>query len=134
MPVRVIKKIEAGYKGDLHIPLPSSILHVYELNEDSDVLVCEFRRHFGKDKKLIRDINAPDRLRVNLFYNEIKLADSAVVREYGLVKDEYIEIIFNAIERKRYESGGLFRKPKIKLTTIPIFPGRTVEDLDFTPE
>jgi len=44
-------------------------------------------------------------------------------------RDEYIEIIFQSIVEER--EVGIIRR-KIKTTTTPISPERTVEDLDFT--
>jgi hypothetical protein len=52
------------------------------------------------------------------------LKDSKVAVKYGLMAREYIELIFKEIRRLKDD----------EQETIPIFPKRMVEELDFTPE
>lgn len=61
----------------------------------------------------------------------IRLTDLYLMEKYGFLKNEYLEIIFEEIIRTS-EVGIIFTKTKTE--TIPIFPERMVEDLDFVPE
>jgi len=141
MPVRCLKRIFAGgstEKRRISIQFPLSIKNAFKIDED-DVFVCEFKRHFDTNKILIQEINETEKIAGLIYLGfsqpEFILKECSIAKKYGLREGEYIEIIFREIERtKSWEEGIIFKRTKRKTKTIPIFPERTVEDLDFTPK
>ncbi len=130
MPVRVIKQITRSHAagGEMIIPTPKSVLDAYTFNGKQ--LVCLVKSHFSKDKTLVTRIGETVKLRPpSGCGNEIQLSGEPITQKYGFVMGEYLEIIFEAIEHS-YRSGFFER---IKTATVPIFPERMVEDLDFVP-
>jgi len=117
MPVRAIKLISGD---ELTIEIPSAVLNAFAITYNGigssrGKFVCEFKNHFDRNKNLIREVNEKIRLR-GYSPGYIKLENISLVREYGFLAGEYLEIIFHSYGR----------------TTV--FPERMVEDLDFTPE
>lgn len=116
MPLREINAIEVG--GDMYINY--SMKTRYELRV-GDILVCEIKRHFNSDKKLVNQINEKV---------EIKLQDSGwinlqrelpeLTRKYGIKERDYIEVVYTHLRRDA--------------ETVEVFPGETIEYLDFKPE
>lgn len=140
MPVWCIKQIFV-YKGRIKIPFPLSIKNTFTVY-DGDIFVCEFKRHFDSNKNLIYEINETDSIKgfyshtyPDLYLNRFDLKASSIAKKYGFCEGEYIEVFFQKIERTREkEEKGIFgTKWKMETKTIPIFPNRMVEDLDFTP-
>jgi hypothetical protein len=138
MPVRCIKKIiersdsDYGDHKRIKVLFPRSIIYDYSIRWD-DIFVCEFKRHFDKNENLIREINENERIKgFDSVYEDFDLKNSSIAKKYGFCTGEYIEIIFQSIERMRERKvGRFFTKTKEEAVTIPIFPERTVEDLDF---
>jgi len=142
MPVKCIKEVferdDDDYKSSrrIKISFPRSIINAFSISTD-DVFVCEFKRLFDKNKNLIREINEKERIEggFNPYSGYLDLKISSIAKKYGFCAGEYIEIIFQSIERTRKrKEGRFFPKTKKEVIAIPIFPERTVEDLDFTPK
>ncbi len=140
MPVRALKKVLKRHDSSTNFPpiaieLPDTILDGFKI-ENYDVLVCQFKKHFDKDKKLIREIN--ETMKGQPFvdiYRDLLLGGEPITKKYGFAFGDYIEIIFQAIERtKESKEGRIFKRQKQEIETIPIFPERMVEDLDFILE
>ena len=136
MPVRAIKKIELGLQGskpgELALRVPKAIVYSVHLRR-GDIFICEFKIIFNKEQRLIKEINESVEVRCvhadfgystyNKYYLEyphiIILTDLDVTKKHGFLVDEYLEIVFKEIKREK--------------ESIPIFPDRMVEDLDFVP-
>jgi hypothetical protein len=140
MSVRCIKKIFV-YGERIKIPFPLSIKNAFTVYKD-EIFVCKFKRHFDSNKNLIYEINETESIKgfydhasPDLYHNRFDLKASSIAKKYGFCEGEYIEVFFQKIERTREkEEKGIFAmKRKMETETIPIFPDRMVEDLDFTP-
>ena len=137
MPVRTIKKISSSDRSDRNsmiIKVPNAILDCFNVSS-YDVFVCEFKRHFDKDKNLICEINETIKWQLfNTYSSELSLVEKPIAKKYGFVLGEYIEVIFQAIEKIRVTTEGtIFRREKRGIETTQIFPERMVEDLEFIP-
>ena len=136
MPVRTIKKIITSSENDrsMIIRIPDAILDCFNVSSD-DVFVCEFKRHFDKDKNLICEINETIKWQpFSIRYRELSLVEKPIAKKYGFVFGEYIEVIFQAIEEMRVTTEGtIFRRKKRGIETTQIFPERMLEDLEFIP-
>jgi hypothetical protein len=137
MPVRAIKRIELGLEGsnpgELALRVPEAIVHSIRLMP-GDIFVCEFKAHFNSERKLIREINESVEVRCRHRYfswdeyessyylhspHIIILTDLDVMKKYGFLVDEYLEISFKEVKKGE--------------KSIPLFLERTIEDLDFVP-
>jgi len=117
MPVRAIKQIyEDGVS--LHINIPESIRHMYNYHGE---LLCKVVSHFDKKRNLVRKINESTRFQQRDYF--IVLSSHPLAEKYGFVEEDYLEIVYQAVERRRKR---FFRT---LAETIPIFPERMVEDL-----
>ena len=138
MPVRAIKKI-ASHKtvdqGALSIKVPEVILDAFKIGSDHQ-FVCELKRHFDKEKKMVHEANETGTLKVhNLILPPAKilsLSETPLAQKYGLAVGDYIEIIFLAVEE--IKKAGMFSKKKDEIIRTDIFPERMIDDLDFDPE
>lgn len=115
MPVRSIVRIGEGFG----INIPKPIRDAFELS-NRETFVCEFKRHFDKEKNLIREINETVIISSCNSYH-IMLTGQNIAIKHGFLVGEYIEIIFKN------------RKRGIK-KDIQIFPERIVDDLAFVPD
>jgi len=138
MPVRAIKKI-ASHKtvdqGALSIKVPEVILDAFKIGSDHQ-FICELKRHFDKEKKLVHEANETGTFKVhNLILPPAKilsLSETPLAQKYGLAVGDYIEIIFLAVEE--IKKAGMFSKKKDEIIRTDIFPERMIDDLDFNPE
>ena len=144
MPVKCLKQMSVEKKyGDhshdsIYIRFPLAIRNAIIVRQ-TDIFVCEFKRLFDSNKNLIKEINETEKIDGLYDHKDsqprFSLKGCDVTKKYGLCEGEFIEIIFKEIERERkWKEGIFFKKIKSKTKTIPIFPKRTVEDLDFTPK
>jgi hypothetical protein len=138
MPVRVIKKIESHKtvsQGALSIKIPNVVLDAFKLGSDHE-LVCEIRRHFDKDKKLLNEINETGRFKshspVLIPGRVLVMAETPIAQKYGFAVGEYLEVVFLAVEETK-KSGFLSRKED-EVTKTDIFPEREIDDLAFNPD
>lgn len=129
MPVRAIKQIGCGYEDTLIVfPIPKSILTAYRPDHSGGIFVCLIVNHFDSGKGLVGKIN--ERAKFNdICSSELRLSQHPLTKKYGFCRDEYLEVVFEEIEYS-HRTGFLNR---VKTTTIPIFPERMVEDLEFVP-
>ena len=138
MPVRAIKKI-ASHKtvdqGSLSIKVPEVILDAFKIDSD-DEFVCELKRHFNKDKKIINEASETETFKVhNLIFPPAKilgLSETPLAKKYGFVVGDYIEIVFLSL--KETKKSGLFSRKEDEVTTTDIFPERMIDELDFNPD
>jgi hypothetical protein len=141
MPVRCIKRIyieEHDYHTQVFILFPFAIKNAIEVST-ADIFVCEFKRLFDRNKDLIKEINETEKIDglydLNCSEPRFNLKRCDITKKFGLCEGEFIEIIFKEIERtEKWKEGIIFKKIKSKTETIPIFPERTIEDLDFIPK
>ena len=118
------------------INIPRAILDCFSCYEV--VFVCKFKRHFDKDKNFICEINETIKWKPYISNSvsgpdhELSLVEEPIAKKYGFVKGEYIEVIFQAIEKTRVTTEGMiFKRTKREIETSKIFPERIVEDLEF---
>ena len=129
MPLRAIKKIKL--KGNKLIFIVSeAIKHAIALKE-GDFFICDFKNHFDDERNIIKEINESIEVRCAHDYfgtgsygddylshpHYITLTKLKLTKKYGLLVNEYLEIVFKEIKREKED--------------ILIFPERIVEDLDF---
>lgn len=138
MPVRAIKKISSHKsisQGALCIRIPDVILNAFKVGSNHE-FVCEVKRHFDKDKKLVNEVNETysfgSQSHMLLPGRYLVMAETPLAQKYGLVAGDYIEIIFVAIEEKK--KAGLFSRKENEIIKNEVFPERTLEDLDFNPD
>ncbi len=141
MPVRAIKKVLIDCINDrIAIKVPVSVINVYGVG--CDRYLCEVVGCFDTNKNLVCKINETEKITPyqerEHYYYYLSLSTTEVAKKYGFVKDEYLEIIFNSIERTKEVERTSKNKgiTETKITEIiPIFPARMVEDLeDFVAE
>ena len=121
MPLRYICQIDINFC----FGLPYSIDNAFNISA-SEIFICDFKRHFDKNKKLVQEVNETCEISASfsLFHlYRFCLKEHAISKKYGFMVGEYLEIIFKEIKRTK----------RGKRESIPIFPGRMVEDLDFIP-
>jgi len=123
MSVRAIKRIHE--EGGLYIKIPDSISDVRNYY---GTFFCKVLNHFNKDKNLVRKINESARFESNWMNNHVLLSCHPLTEKYGFVKEDYIELLFESIEKQKRK---WFRR---EIEEIPIFPQRIIEDLDFVPK
>jgi len=138
MPVRAIKQIRIlpTYAVDrMYFPIPSSILYCDAYSDEykgewSRKFLCKVINHFDENKNLVRKIDESAGFQPGR--NTLLLGSHLLTAKYGFVEGEYLEIIFQSFERE-YKRKKWFRT-EIEIETIPIFPERMIEDLDFMPK
>ena len=134
MPVRTIRKIEEGLdgskEGELALRVPKAIINSIRL-EKGDVFVCEFKKHFDHKQKLIKELSETIEIRCenenfdSPYYESsylsyphiIILTDLDIMKKYGFLENEYLEVIFKEVKRNK--------------ESISIFPERMIEDSAF---
>lgn len=138
MPVRTIKKISSHKsisQGALCIRIPDIILNAFKVGSNHE-FICEVKRHFNKDKKLVNEINETyffgSQGHILLPGRYLVMAETPLAQKYGLIAGDFIEIIFVAIQEKK--KAGLFSRKEDEILKTDIFPERTIEDLDFNPD
>lgn len=138
MPVRAIKKIlshKTISQGAICIRIPDVILNAFKVGSHHE-FVCEVKRHFNKDKKLINEVNETSSFgsqsHILLPGRYLVMAETPLAQKYGLIEGDYIEILFVAVEEKK--KAGLFSRKEDEIIRTEIFPERMIEDLDFNPD
>jgi len=138
MPVRAIKKISSHKtvdQGALSIRVPDVILDAFKIGSDHQ-FICELKRHFDKEKKLIHEASETGTFQVHSLIlppsKILGLSETPIAQKYGLVVGDYIEIIFLAVEEVK--KAGRFSKKEDEIVRTDIFPERMIDDLDFNPE
>jgi len=137
MPVRAIKEIisRKAAQSAICIKVPDAILDAFKIGSEHE-FVCEIRRHFDKDKKLIHEVNETANFsshgRILLSGRILELSETPIAQQYGLAVGDYIEIVFLAVVEKKKR--GIFSRKEEETIRTEIFPDRVIDDLDFSPD
>jgi hypothetical protein len=137
MPVRAIKEIisRKAAQSAICIKVPDAILDAFKIGSEHE-FVCEIKRHFDKDKKLIHEVNETANFsshgHVLSSGRILELSETPVAQKYGFVVGDYIEIVFLAVVEKKKR--GIFSGKEGETIRTEIFPDRVIDDLDFSPD
>jgi hypothetical protein len=137
MPVRAIKEIisQRAAQSAICIKVPDVILDAFKIGSEHE-FVCEIKRHFDKDKKLIHEINETANFsshgHILSSGRILELAETAVAQKYGFAVGDYIEMVFMAVIEKKKR--GIFSRKEEETIKTEIFPDRMIDDLDFSPD